>query len=135
MSTRILRVILYLYPRNFRDRFGDEWIELAKRRIGKGSERRRVGIGTWWPVVRDAVRAIPVAYGILIVDGARRLGSRVYRTFHRSSIINAQHRQSLHTPGPDPFLGSTGSDIRHAVRSLLRNPRFTIAAVVSVRQC
>ncbi len=123
-TARILRVILCLYPRRFRRRFGHEWIELAELRIHHSSDKGRGGVHGWLFVLRDAVRAIPVAYGSFFMDSARRLRSLVRRAF--------RWIPSIRLPNWSRAMSSLVQDVRYAFRSFRRAPLFVAVTLLTL---
>lgn len=107
MSAQTLAgLFLRLYPRRYRERFGDEWIDVVEwhSRALRGAPLARVRL--LLVLAGDVFRSLPSAW-----IGLRRGGP------------DPRHRR----PGRQG-----GSDVRHALRALARNPVFTLAAIASV---
>lgn len=104
--TLLPRLLLQLYPPSFRRRFAPEWAEIVgwHRRALEGASL--AGVRLALVLVTDTLTALPGAYLAAMGLGSHARGS-----------------------GSD---GGPGRDVRHAVRTLLRNPTFTWAAVVSI---
>jgi predicted permease len=99
-----MHLLLLLYPRPFRRRFGAEWLEMADwhRRALSGASFARTRLMATLSL--DTVRNLPMAY----LDMMKRRG------------------------GAPPERGSWGRDARYAVMALARNRVFTVTAVASV---
>ena len=122
-AARVPRLVLALYPRTFRDQFGDQWLADVDGRLGwtaGRTERLRV----YWLICRDALRAVPAAYLQAGLMRARRAGARL--------------RARLAFGGPGSFGGGPRSfevlrlDLRVALRALWREPSFTVTAILSL---
>ncbi|MBW3555266.1 MAG: hypothetical protein KY466_17295, partial [Gemmatimonadetes bacterium] len=51
---RLLRLLLRLYPEDFRDEMGDDWLEAYRRRASASAGG--IGLGFWARAVADSVR-------------------------------------------------------------------------------
>lgn len=133
MAPRIVRAVLFLYPPGFRDRFGDEWLEVVEWRARQRSGRQNANIRMFGVLLRDAVRALPTAYASVAADrvagGYRRLGAMLRRIMPFTGGGPESRRRERPRP---PIIEPLSSDIRYAIRGLARNPLFTIAAVLSL---
>ena len=131
---RILRLVLSLYPAGFRDRFGDEWLEVVEWRAYQRRDRRHAAVRVLGLVLRDAVRALPVAYAGAVSEFSIRILRRTATVVRKLVPL----RFAGSTPEPPrrthraPLAESLRSDIRYAIRALIRNPLFTSAAVLSL---
>ena len=113
----LLRLILRLYPQDFRDEFGDEWVDVSADRLARMREA-----GLRWPslrlaafLLRDALMGLPAAYA-----NERSLSE----TSGNSPILRHSGDRSM-----TAFIDSVLRDIRFGVRSLLRRPLFAVVAV------
>jgi putative ABC transport system permease protein len=117
----VLRVLVLLYPRDFRRRFGEEMVEMMGRQVslepGKG------GRG-WMALLRDTVRHVPEAHWTVWRE---RLGRSPAPPI--PEIVPPRL-----PPSSDPWdgLGSFFRDLRFATRFLLRRPGFTAVALLTL---
>ncbi|MGE5732347.1 MAG: hypothetical protein ACM37U_10420, partial [Gemmatimonas sp.] len=113
---RAYRASLALYPRGFRDRFGDEMREFARLRI---SAARRNGAAAF-------ARA---AIGLFtdLADSAARQWVGTWRERPRAArdraVVDALPRDNM-----DIII----QDLRFALRALARRPAFTIVAALTL---
>ena len=105
-SIRCLRLLLRVYPREFRERFGadleGDFAELLRTRGHRAA---------WKYAVADLRRAIPMTH----TDDQR-----------------ARQRRFAITLGSEGHMSSLGFDIRHAVRGLVKSPVFTAVTVLTL---
>jgi putative ABC transport system permease protein len=104
-STAVVRVLIRLYPRDFRVRYGVE-IEQVLR-----------------DAVADGVRWREVLPDLLLGAVRERIAAR------RPSAIRSPH--SSRPPHGD-HMGTLLQDLRYATRTLLRNPGFALVVIISL---
>ncbi|MDQ6829869.1 MAG: ABC transporter permease [Gemmatimonadota bacterium] len=111
---RWYRRLLALYPARFRERFGDEMLELFRDRERRGGEH-----ATRWPrLLLDVLSTAPLEHAH---DVARRRRERRDATMSRS---NPQMG--------DGMLWSIRHDIRYALRGMLRKPAFSAVVLLTL---
>ena len=105
-SIRCLRLLLRVYPREFRERFGadleGDFAELLRTRGHRAA---------WRYAVADLRRAMPMTH----TDDQR-----------------ARQRRFAITLGSEGHMSSLGFDIRHAVRGLVKSPVFSAVTVLTL---
>lgn len=92
----------------------------------------RAGLGTFPPALRDRIGADVVALSMRRTREAAvrgRLVGAATAAACLTDILLRGLRARAATLHPTPFMGTLIQDLRHAVRSLSRAPRFTVAAV------
>jgi len=105
-STRLLRLLLRAYPREFRERFGaDLEADFAQLLATRG---RRAA---WAYACSDLRRAVPMT---------------------RSDDQRARQRRYVMSLGGESPMGSLLFDLRHAVRALIKAPVFTAVTVLTL---
>jgi putative ABC transport system permease protein len=117
------RHILALFPDEFRERFGQEWLEAIRWRRSKmagsvGGRLRFIG-----HLLLDSVRALPSAHLFA-------LRARLRRSRPGSEVVRSGDRVWRGRRGPSP--DSLGEDLRQVARGLRRSRLFTIVAVASI---
>jgi putative ABC transport system permease protein len=125
-SERVYRLLLHLYPRSFRDEFGDAMVEFFRDRMARARLERRplARLSVWQKVAADIARnAVPSH-----VDALRHALHR--RRQHRLAPItapslNASRREDL-------VLSSILQDIRFALRGMHRAPAFTLTVLATL---
>jgi predicted permease len=105
-STRLLRAMLRLYPREFRERFAPD-LEADFDEILAARGRR----AAWRYALADLRRAIPMVH---------------------SDDQRARQRRYAVTLGGETHMGSFAVDLRHALRALAKSPVFTIVTVLTL---
>ena len=115
-SERVYRALLYAYPRNFREEFGDAMVEFHRDRLAHA--RREAGLSgiarVWGHVAADLLRnALPAR-----VESVRR---RIRRLGQTPSL--------MHVTKEDLMLSSVIQDIRFALRGMRRTPGFTFTVL------
>ena len=110
----LYRSLLRLCPEGLRREYGAAMEETFARRL---SEARRVGIGRWARVCgRELI-------GLLVLALSERWGP----------AARIRRRRERTVSGPKAgVMDTTGQDIRHAARRLVRTPVFTLAAVLTL---
>ncbi|NNF14910.1 MAG: ABC transporter permease [Gemmatimonadetes bacterium] len=113
MGERVYRVLLRLYPRRFKERFGVDLLEVFR---GQRAETRYAGLAGgirfWWDLGWDWAQSMVAA---------RRVGGT---------------RPNAHGPeytwGGWMTMDGVKQDLGFAVRSLMRSPGFTVVAVATL---
>jgi putative ABC transport system permease protein len=122
-TERLFSALLRLYPRSFRERFGDEMLAFFRER--KNEARHRLGLrGTlrlWRHLLVDIALSAPVERMRALVD-------------HASSDA-----PSLDVPWSSPFyleqehpMDALRQDLRFAFRTLVARPTFTLVAMLTL---
>ena len=105
-SRRLYRLLLHIYPHEFRDRFGEDlerdFADLLATR-GRWTAWRRVA--------PDLARSLPGTY---------------------AHVAPSRRRRRLFYPPGESVMSSLMFDIRHAVRALLQAPVFTLVTVATL---
>ena len=122
-SERAYRTLLRIYPRDFRDEFGDAMVEFHRDRLAQA--RREAGLlgatRVWVHVAADLVRnALPAR-----VESIRRWVRK--RADARAALREIPSLVQL-TKG-DLMLSSVVQDIRFALRGMRRTPGFTFTVL------
>ena len=105
-SQVIYRILLYLYPHEFRGRFAaDLEADVAELLQARGT------MAMWVRVLPDLCRSVPIAH-------ARARAAR------KRERATAYHGETA--------MGSLKADVRHAVRALVKAPVFTAVTVVTL---
>jgi hypothetical protein len=121
----IYRALLRVYPREFRDEFGDAMVEFFRDR--HTAARSAGGLSTvrlWWRVVLDLFRnALPAR-----VDAIGRSLRR--RREHRRAPLTA--RSLVRLRQEDRMLGTVLQDLRFALRGMRRAPTFTLTVLATL---
>ncbi len=134
----IYRVLLRLYPRSFREAYGEDLArQLEAPKSDDGTDRRAGWYPSHWELVRNAVgvRCDRVKQVLLrtdqrIWDGVAAKGGR-----HRGPLpdrTGMDENMSALPSGLNTFFGNLRNDFSFAVRMLLKNPMFTAAAVLTL---
>ena len=106
LSTRLLRLLLRTYPREFRDRFGADLEADFEQLL-----RARGRAAAWRYALSDLRRAIPMTH----TDDQR-----------------ARQRRYAVTLGGESHMGTMTLDLRHSLRALLKSPVFTAVTVLTL---
>ena len=125
-SERCYRLLLHLYPRSFRDEFGDAMVEFFRDRMARARLERRpqARLSVWQRVAADiALNAVPSHLDALRHALRRRREHRLAPLTAPS--LNASRRE-------DHVLSSILQDIRFAVRGMQRAPGFTLTVFATL---
>jgi predicted permease len=106
ISTRLLRLLLRTYPREFRERFGAD-LEGDFEQILTARGRR----AAWTFALSDLRRAVPMIH----TDDQR-----------------ARRRRFAVTLGGESHMGTFTFDLRHSLRALAKSPVFTAVTVLTL---
>ncbi len=124
------RLLLRAYPRWFRDEFG---VQLTKylahqRNESKYGERLVGAIRFWWDAATDAVTT-----GLTLRLGrARDRWSILWRGRGTSGIGGLGNNAPGPERGDGMMLDAITRDVRHAMRSLKRNPGYALVFIVTL---
>ncbi|HET9513938.1 MAG TPA: ABC transporter permease, partial [Gemmatimonadales bacterium] len=122
-SERLYRVLLYAYPRSFRDEFGDAMIEFHRDRLAHA--RREAGLprraGVWAQVATDLLRnALPAR-----VESVRR-------RIRKHAEARAARREVMPAKREELMFQSFIQDVRFALRGMRRTPAFTATVLATL---
>ena len=119
-SERLFAMLLRLFPRVFRDRFGQDMRELFRDQVRSARSRggRREVARLWGRTIPSLLRASLIEHAEAL--GAGRRGRR------RIQLA------SPFTTRSDSVLSTIASDLRFAGRMLRRSPVFTVVAVLII---
>jgi hypothetical protein len=124
MAERVYRVLLHLYPRAFRDEFGDAMIEFYRDRLArtKGRDRALAGLHAMSDLARNAIPA-------RIDDIGQSIAVR-----RRQRLAPALAPSLVSTRREDRMLASILQDLRYALRGMRRAPSFalTVCAILAI---
>ncbi|MFN2564861.1 MAG: ABC transporter permease, partial [Gemmatimonadaceae bacterium] len=125
-SERVYRALLRVYPRDFRDEFGDAMLDFHRDRL---SHARREGASlgvarVWTRVITDLARnAVPAR-----VDSLRR---RIRKHADERDALR-QTASLTHFQREDFMLASILQDIRYALRNMRRSPGFALTVLATL---
>jgi len=105
-STRLLRALLRLYPREFRERFAADLAADFDEILAARGRR-----AAWGYALADLRRALPMVH---------------------SDDQRARQRRYAVTLGGEDHMGSLSVDLRHALRALVKSPVFTGVTVLTL---
>jgi len=145
LTERAYRLVLHLYPRQFRRQYADDMLRVVGHRWHRSvaASGRPVGFRVWWFLLKDLTRSVPAER-----RDARRYRRKQARRSSQSAGGN-QQPQVTGADGPergpehDPrvwsrrgsiaeWLSSVVADTRFALRGFRGAPGFTAIAVVTL---
>jgi putative ABC transport system permease protein len=106
----VFRALLRLFPQRFRDRYGDEMLEVWRADHARGDVR--------W--VRAALD--------LIASAARTHASELQRS---RSALHTTHR-TLESPRGDSMIATLLQDLRYAIRGMVSRPAFAVIVLATL---
>jgi hypothetical protein len=107
----IYRASLRLFPRSFRDEYGDDLLQLVRDRRAELDGRPRTALAVFW------LRAFA---DLLTESVAERATARSHRLILRSS----RRKEGI-------MIDSVRQDVSYALRSIARSPAFTALVVLT----
>jgi predicted permease len=126
LSERLYRALLHVYPRDFRDEFGDAMMEFHRDRLAH-ARREAALLGTarvWVHVAADLLRnALPAR-----VESIRR---RIRKHADERAALRATP-SLMHVTKEDLMLSSVIQDLRFALRGMRRAPGFTFTVLATL---
>jgi predicted permease len=105
-STRLLRLLLRAYPRDFRERFGADLEGDFEQLLATRGQR-----AAWKYALSDLRRAIPMTH---------------------SDDHRARQRRFALTLGGETQMGTLTFDLRHSIRALVKSPVFSAVTVLTL---
>lgn len=112
---RVFRALLRLYPVRFRDRFGEEMLEVYREDARHGDVR-------WLRIGIDAVAGS-------VAQHVREFRRRTHRAHIRADESTFNH-DSPHVG--DSMMSVVAQDFRYAVRGMLRQPSFSLVVIATL---
>ncbi len=120
----LFRVLLFCYPKNFRQQYGAGMQELFSTRLGRAHQQGRfkARLGFWVETLRDIGKtALP-----------ERLEQWGLKRVKAPSARPASLEPAISPGSRGPHLESVIQDIKHSIRILARSPGFASIAIVIV---
>ncbi len=121
ISQRVYRLLLHIYPTEFRVRNERDMVEMFRDGLRDRSETGRTLVGLWWRAVRDLV-----ANGLAMRLSPRPVPNTVGG--HRFENRTPRHRSQGWRSGVEGL----AVDVRFAIRTLWRNKGFATVAVLTI---
>jgi putative ABC transport system permease protein len=133
--TRLLRWALRLFPAVFRDRYGDELVDLLASKTAEVRRRRGwLGVARLW-----AQQSADLVRSAAAERRAMRRDPAAYRREHPVPLFEDQPLYQRLSWRPPPARGSRNgeamnlaTDLRHAARKLSRSPVFTFVSTLTL---
>ena len=125
VAERVHRALMRVYPRDFREEFGDAMSEFFHDRLTRARQRGRLAVAAvYWRAMSDVIRnALPARVDSL--RGALRSARWQATASHRSDTIRYARRR-------DWMITSILQDLRHALRAMLARPTFTAVVLLTL---
>ncbi len=117
---RWLGLLVSLYPRAFRDRFGAEMIAAFEQEITSAQTRGRVALARWWGTTLAA------SLGCALVEHRQGIMRHPARRRHRLPLVAGASGKGDH------WMQNMIADLRHAGRRMTKSPGFTAIAVLTI---
>ncbi|HEX5438623.1 MAG TPA: ABC transporter permease [Gemmatimonadaceae bacterium] len=119
-SERCYHLLLRLYPRSFRDRFGHEMVDFHRDRLRAECARGWRGvIAVWLGALLDAAATAPL-------ERANALTRWIDARRHLTGASTTHHLED------DEMLWSLRQDVRYALRGMRREPAFTAVVLATL---
>lgn len=128
--TGTYRVLLSLFPRAFRQRFGSEMLQETRASVAEAlhDHGRGTALRVWGHAIVDTLRTLAREWlGHFSTSEARRQANPDNQGVFRQKSLRPDGRRS-----PARFVESILQDLRFAVRSLLRTPVLTIVIIATL---
>jgi putative ABC transport system permease protein len=124
-AERVHRALMRVYPRDFREEFGDAMAEFFHDRLTRARPQGRLATAAvCWRAFRDLIRnALPAR-----VDSLRR----ALRVAQWRAGASDRSYTIRHARRRDWMLTSILQDLRHAVRAMLARPSFTAVVLLTL---
>ncbi|HZI29410.1 MAG TPA: ABC transporter permease [Gemmatimonadaceae bacterium] len=121
----IYRALLQVYPREFRDEFGDAMVEFFRDRNSAARAEGTISlVRLWWRVALDLLRNALPARADALVRSLRRV--RDYHRAPRTAPSLGFLRQE------DRMFATMFQDLRFALRGMRRAPGFTLTVLATL---
>ncbi len=124
VAERVFAVLLRLYPKEFRTRYGPAMADFFRERRLAALESGESRFGFWLRVLRDALVSAAAERATVV---ARRARARSHMSAHARSITRRDVRASgrtSHNDGDRP-MSILLQDLRSAARGIVRHPGFS----------
>jgi putative ABC transport system permease protein len=115
-ADRAYRLLLRLYPRDFRERFGGDMTDFFHDRRLAARQQGTLGVArVWTSAVADVVRVAAMERAGGAARRIRALGDSRQRTIHRPSFDTRD----------EDMMSTFTADIRYALRGMVTKPAFS----------